>query len=111
VSKLLDELFIPIAKQFKPDIIIMSSGYDSHHLDPLGGLRLTCNFYGKITEKFQEVQPKIACTLEGGYNLKCIGKCLASQLGQMTDNKIKFNDSTNENEDVKELIKGIKNKC
>ena len=61
VTKLLDEIFLPIAKQFKPDIIIMSGGYDSHHLDPLGGLRLTTNFYGNIIQKYQEIQPKLAC--------------------------------------------------
>jgi len=109
VTKLLDEIFLPIAKQFKPDIIIMSSGYDSHHLDPLGGLRLTSNFYGKIVQKFQEIQPKIACTLEGGYNLKWIGKCLASQLGQMTGNPVEFDDKTVEEENVEEVISQLKN--
>ncbi len=110
VTKLLDDIFLPIAKQFKPDIIIMSCGYDSHHLDPLGGLRLTSNFYGKIFEKFQKIQPKIACTLEGGYNLKWIGKCLASQLGQMTGNTVEFDDKTSEEENVEEVISQLKNR-
>jgi acetoin utilization deacetylase AcuC-like enzyme len=109
VTKLLDEIFLPIAKQFKPDIVIMSCGFDSHHLDPLGGLRITCNFYGKIIKKFQEVQPKIACTLEGGYNLDWIGKCVLSQLGQMTGNILEFDDKTTEEENVEEVINGLKN--
>jgi acetoin utilization deacetylase AcuC-like enzyme len=109
VTKLLDNIFLPVAKQFKPDIIIMSCGYDSHHEDPLGGLRLTCNFYGKIIKKFQEVQPKIACTLEGGYNLNWIGKCLVSQLGQMAGKIVEFDDKTIEQENVKELINELKN--
>ena len=108
-TKLLDQIFIPIAKQFKPDIIIMSCGYDSHHLDPLGGLKFTCNLYSDIIEKFQKVQPKIACTLEGGYNLDWIGKCFVCQLGQMAGKKIKYKDETNEEENVKELIPMIKN--
>lgn len=109
VKKLMDEIFLPISKQFKPDIIIMSSGYDSHHQDPLGGLRLTSNFFGKIINKFQEVQPKIACTLEGGYNLKWIGKCIASQLGQMAGKQVQFDDKTIEEENVKEVISQLKN--
>ena len=109
VSKLLDEIFIPIAKQFKPDFIIISSGYDSHHSDPLGGLRFTSNFFGEMTARFQEIQPKMACTLEGGYNLQWIGKCLVSQLAQMTDNEVKFNDSTYEHENVDDVINDIKN--
>lgn len=109
VTKLLDKIFLPIAKQFKPDIIIMSCGYDSHHEDPLGGLRLTSNFYAKIIKKFQEIQPKIACTLEGGYNLKWIGKCFVAQLGQMTGKIVEFDDKTEEEENVDELIKQLKN--
>jgi acetoin utilization deacetylase AcuC-like enzyme len=109
VSKLLDEIFIPIAKQFKPDFIIISSGYDSHHSDPLGGLRFTSNFFGEMTARFQEIQPRIACTLEGGYNLQWIGKCLVSQLGQMTNNEVKFNDSTYEHENMNDVIYKIKN--
>lgn len=109
VSKLLDEIFLPIAKQFKPDIIIISSGYDSHHLDPLGGLKLSVNLYGELTGKLQEIQKKVVCTLEGGYNLGWIGKCLTSQLGQMTNNVVKIEDNTIEEEDVEELISEIKN--
>jgi len=109
VTKLLNEIFLPIAKQFKPDIIIMSCGYDSHHQDQLGGLKLTSNFYGKIIKKFQEIQPKIACTLEGGYNLNWIGKCIVTQLGQMTGSIVKFEDKTIEEENVNEVINKLKN--
>ena len=109
VSKILDEIFLPVAKQFNPDIIIFSCGYDSHHLDPLGGLRFTTNFYGEMTARFQKIQPKIVCTLEGGYNLQWIGKCVVSQLGQMTNNIVKFDDSSDEHENVNEVINKIKN--
>ncbi len=109
ISKTIDEVFLPIAKQFKPELIIFSSGYDSHHLDPLGGLRLTSHFYREIISKFQEIQPKIVCTLEGGYNLDWIGKCLVSQLGQMIGKEVDFKDQSTEEENVNEVIKEIKN--
>ena len=109
VSKVLDEVFLPVAKQFNPDFIIISSGYDSHHFDPLGGLRFTSDFFGEMTARFQKIQPKIVCTLEGGYNLQWIGKCLVSQLGQMTNNKVKFDDSADEYENVNDVINQIKN--
>ena len=109
ISKTLDEVFLPIAKQFKPDLIIFSSGYDSHYLDPLGGLRLTSKFYGKIIEKFQKIQPKMVCTLEGGYNLSWIGKCIVSQLGQMVGKKVDYKDTTTEEENLNNVIKEIKN--
>ena len=110
VSKILDEIFLPVARQFKPNIILFSAGYDSHHMDSLGGLRLTANFYGKIIEKYQKIQPKIVLTLEGGYNLNWIGKCLVSQLGQMTYQKIKIKDSADEDSNVDDVVTKLKNK-
>ena len=107
-TKLLDEIFLPVAKQFKPDLIIFSAGYDSHHQDPLGGLRLTTNFYGDIIKKYQEIQPKIVCTPEGGYNLKWIGKCLVSQIAQMSGNPIKIKDTVKEDENIRQILVKIK---
>ena len=108
VANLLDKIFLPIADQFKPDFIIFSVGYDSHHSDVLGGLKLTSNFFGKIISSFQKIQPKLVCTLEGGYSLNWIGKCLVSQIGQMTYSNVKFNDSVDNSLDTSEsLIKSI----
>jgi len=109
VSKILDEVFLPVAKQFNPDLIIISSGYDSHHLDPLGGFSFTSDFFGEMTARFQKIQPRVVCTLEGGYNLQWIGKCLVSQLGQMINNIVKYDDISNESENVDEVINQIKN--
>jgi acetoin utilization deacetylase AcuC-like enzyme len=108
VSKLLDEIFIPIARKFNPDLIIFSSGFDSHHSDPLGGLKLTANFFGELISKFQEIQPKIVCTLEGGYNLQWIGKCLASQISHLCNKPLKFNDNAYEKINVNQIIKKLK---
>ena len=78
-------------------------------MDQLGGLRLTSNFFGEIIEKFQKIQPKIVCTLEGGYNLNWIGKCLVSQLGQLIGHKVIFDDLAEENDNVEPVIDKIKN--
>ena len=108
VTEIIDEVFIPVAKQFKPDLILFSSGYDSHHSDRLGGLTFTANFYGEIIKKYKKVQTKIACTLEGGYNPHWIGKCLVSQLAQMTNNEINFRDEIKEKNNIKKLLKELK---
>jgi len=104
VTQLMDEVFLPIADQFKPDIIIVSTGFDSHHLDILGGLTLTSNFFGEIIARLQKIQPRIVCTLEGGYNLEWIGKCLLSQLGQMTSHTITFDDSVDDYTNTAESV-------
>lgn len=108
VSTLMEEIFLPIARQFKPDIVFFSVGYDSHHNDVLGGLKLSTDFFGEMINRFQEIQPKIVCTLEGGYNLEWIGKCLASQLGQLISQPVKFNDTAKEYASVDDVINDIK---
>ena len=111
VTNLLNEIFLPVANQFKPDMIIISTGYDSHHLDQLGGLKLTTGLYGDIISCFQKIQSKIVCTLEGGYNLDWIGKCLVSQLGQMVSQPLDFDESVDTNIDTSEkVVKEIKEK-
>lgn len=107
-KEILKQIFLPISKQFKPDLIIFSTGYDSHHSDPLGGLKYTANLYAEIIKYYQRIQPKIVCTLEGGYNLNWIGRCLISQLGQMSDNEIKIDDKIEEKTNYQETLNKIK---
>jgi len=96
VSRLLNDIFIPVAEQFHPDLILVSAGFDSHHADPLGGLRLSVDLFGDIIRRFQEVQPRIVCSLEGGYNLGWIGKCVLSQLGVLAHHPVSYPDPVQE---------------
>jgi acetoin utilization deacetylase AcuC-like enzyme len=77
-----DETFIqifikvlqPIALQFRPDIILLSAGFDTHYLDPLGGLAVTESGFAVMTRIVKGIANiccggKLALTLEGGYHL------------------------------------------
>lgn len=108
VSELFDEIFIPITRQFKPHLIIVSAGYDSHHSDRLGGLKLSANFFGEMIKRFQDVQPRIVITLEGGYNFQWIGKCFMSQLGQLMSHPFHYDDPVKGNDDITPVIKNMK---
>ncbi len=108
IKALMDEIFLPIASQFKPDIIIASSGFDSHHADPLGGLCLTVNMFGTLIEQLLSIQSKLVCTLEGGYNLSVIGNCLLSQLGVMCKNPVHYMDNSIEMHSYKPVIEQLK---
>ena len=110
ITRLIDEIFLPVSEQFKPSIIIMSTGFDCHYQDPLGGLRFSTNLFGEIIKKFKKVQPKIVCTLEGGYNLDWIGKCFVSQIGEMIDEPTIFYEKVNSEEDVDDLVRALKDK-
>lgn len=106
--QILNQVFLPAAEQFKPDLIIMTTGFDSHHSDLLGGLHFTADFFGKILKAYQDIQPKIVCTLEGGYNKEWIGKCFTSQIAQLMHEKIEVKDKISSKSDVTKIIKEIK---
>jgi len=61
-----DNLVLPVVKDFKPDIIINSAGQDNHYSDPLGSMRFTARAYADFTRK---LKPHLA-VLEGGYAIE-----------------------------------------
>jgi len=69
VRALMDEVFLPTARAFRPDLVLVSAGYDSLEGDPLGGLRLTPPFFGEMVQRLLEITPRVVAVLEGGYQL------------------------------------------
>ncbi|KAF5477151.1 hypothetical protein F2P56_003823 [Juglans regia] len=68
-----DHILIPVSKEFNPDIIIISAGFDAALGDPLGGCRVTPYGYSAMLKKLMSfAQGKIVLALEGGYNLDSI---------------------------------------
>ncbi|CAL9083864.1 unnamed protein product [Musa textilis] len=66
-----DHVLIPIAKEYNPDIILVSAGFDAAIDDPLGGCCVTPHGYSLLLQKLMQfAQGKIVMVLEGGYNLK-----------------------------------------
>ena len=62
------------AKQ-KPQLVIISAGFDAHRLDPVGGLNLESSDFIRITRKIMEIADahcggRIVSLLEGGYNVE-----------------------------------------
>lgn len=79
-----------IKKQFNPDIVAVSAGFDGHHSDPLLQLNLTTNaFYetGKLLSK--NFKNTFAC-LEGGYNLGFIHKNIMDFINGISNKKQQF---------------------
>ncbi|KAL6559528.1 Histone deacetylase 5 [Orobanche gracilis] len=68
-----DHILVPVAKEFNPDMIIISAGFDAALGDPLGGCRVTPYGYSILLEKLMKFAGgKIVMALEGGYNLKSL---------------------------------------
>ena len=64
---------IPVIQSFKPDLIIISAGFDAHEDDPLAQMRVSSSCYGKMTDMVLKAAENICAgrllsMLEGGYN-------------------------------------------
>ncbi|KAA0007575.1 MAG: histone deacetylase [Thermoplasmata archaeon] len=110
VTFLLDEVFLPIAEQFKPDLVIVSAGFDSHYLDQLGGLSLSADCFAEIIKKFKGVQSRILCSLEGGYNLKLLGRLVLTELEVLVGKKPSYSERVEETNNAKKVADEVKNK-
>lgn len=65
---------LPIAKQFAPDVLAVSAGFDGFHADPLLHLRYSLGLYFEIGKRLNGAFPSIFAVLEGGYNTEFLPK-------------------------------------
>ena len=70
------DIFLPVARQFNPDVVAVSAGFDAHQYDPLLNLRLSVNSYYDLGKLLRSEFKTIFAALEGGYNIKELPKCL-----------------------------------
>jgi acetoin utilization deacetylase AcuC-like enzyme len=70
------ESFLPIAEQFAPDVVAVSAGFDAHQYDLLLELRTTAGTYYRMGALLRERFSHIFATLEGGYNIEELPKCV-----------------------------------
>ena len=72
-GRLFDEVLLPVADRYRPELILISAGEDSHFADYMGNMELTSPGFGRLTERLLQLDrfpgPKILAVLEGGYNL------------------------------------------
>ena len=71
------KVLVPAADAFKPDVIIISAGFDAHRDDPLAGMGLTENGYAELTRIVAGIarrhsKGRMLSSLEGGYNLQAL---------------------------------------
>ncbi|KAF2633462.1 hypothetical protein BU25DRAFT_426991 [Macroventuria anomochaeta] len=69
------EVVMPIASEFDPDLVIISAGFDAAEGDVLGGCFVTPACYGHMTHMLSRLaKGKLVACLEGGYNLRSIAR-------------------------------------
>jgi len=86
------ESFLPVAKEFQPDIVGISAGFDAHQYDLLLDLRLTVNTFYEIGKLISTNFKNVFATLEGGYNIEVFPKCLYNFLDGINNKEMRFNE-------------------
>jgi len=74
-------IIVPVLRQFEPELLIVSAGFDAHERDPLGGMRLSTAAFAAMTRDLRAVaeeccRGRIAAAVEGGYDLHALGTSL-----------------------------------
>ncbi len=85
VEDLYKQQVIPALYDFKPDLILISAGFDMHKSDPLTNLKLESEDYGALTALLVKAANdlcggRIVSALEGGYEIKALKSCVRSHL-------------------------------
>ncbi len=79
-----DREFLPLARDYRPGLILVSAGYDGHELDPLSSLELTTRGYrglaDRVVQLAREVGASVVALLEGGYNLLTLAQSVATTI-------------------------------
>jgi acetoin utilization deacetylase AcuC-like enzyme len=73
-GNIFEKILKPMALEYKPQLILVSAGFDIYYDDPLGGMEVSENGFSRMTQILMEIadstaQGKMVITLEGGYDV------------------------------------------
>ncbi len=74
-----DELLVPVADEFQPDVILVSAGFDADARDPIGGMAMTTAGFGALCGVVCDLadrhcEGRLVLVLEGGYDLDALAE-------------------------------------
>lgn len=76
----MQDCILPLLDRFRPEMLLVSVGFDVHWRDPLGQFLLSTRVYGELLSQLarwadQNCRGRLAVFLEGGYDLQAAGSC------------------------------------
>ncbi len=86
---LVEWLIVPVVEEFRPDLILVSAGFDAHRDDPLGGCVLDEGSFAEMARHVRAVGRRVGApvgaVLEGGYDLPALGASVARTMEALAD--------------------------
>jgi acetoin utilization deacetylase AcuC-like enzyme len=77
------EITVPILQEFKPQLTLISAGFDAHEADPLAALRMSAGGYARLVSRLRDAalaSGRLALVTEGGYDLPALRECLEATI-------------------------------
>jgi acetoin utilization deacetylase AcuC-like enzyme len=89
------DLLLPAARQFRPDLVIVSAGYDAHARDPLAEMEVSERGFAAMTSAVRELAAqacggRMVLLLEGGYDLGALASSVRASLEALTGRREDF---------------------
>jgi acetoin utilization deacetylase AcuC-like enzyme len=93
-ARVVDEIFKPVVEKFRPQMLFVSAGFDSHWNDPLTSLGLSAQGFFNISQRLVELagehcNGRIVFVLEGGYDPHNIANGAAAVFDALTSSKLR----------------------
>ena len=67
-----EDVVQPTVQAFRPDLVLVSAGFDAHREDPITEMAVTTEGFRELAGRSAELAPRVAAVLEGGYNLETL---------------------------------------
>jgi acetoin utilization deacetylase AcuC-like enzyme len=82
---------LPAASAFRPQLVLISAGFDAHTDDPLGGMRLTAQGFADIARRVVQIainhaDGRVVAILEGGYDPAALTASVVATLAALDGN-------------------------
>ena len=99
--KALDSVVWPIINEFKPQLILVSLGFDAHMLDSIANLRLSLNTYAYVFRRLRDMIGKVRgliFVLEGGYNSDVLSRGSRLLINIMSNRDVEVDEGVTQTE-------------
>lgn len=82
------DTLIPVLRDFSPEFLLISAGFDAHYLDPLAGTEITADGFATLTDLLlafaeETTSGRVVSALEGGYSLEGVSESVVAHVERL----------------------------
>ena len=88
--KVFTDVLVPALRDFSPELLLISAGFDAHYLDPLSGTELTADGFATLTDLMlafadETASGRVVSALEGGYSLEGVSESVVAHVERLNN--------------------------